>query len=101
MSTQHTSRARSPFNIWPGSEGPLKGPRSSRVLDALSCYLSLILKHSDTKLGRKKKIIVDHNLEGSRGACCNAPPPGSATDACNHLERDKTFLVPNKGFKLR
>ena len=33
------------------------GTGSSEVLDALSCYLRLILKHSDTKL--KKKIIVD------------------------------------------
>ena len=31
-------------------QGPLMGPGSSRVLDDLSSYLSLILKHSDTKL---------------------------------------------------
>ena len=32
-----------------GVEGPLKGLGSSVVLDALSCYLSITLKHSDTK----------------------------------------------------
>ena len=40
-----------------------KGPASSRVLDALLCYVSLILKHSDTKLEfktQKTKIIVEH-----------------------------------------
>ena len=44
-----------------------KGPGSSRVLDALPCYLSLILKHSDTNLDVKH--IVDQNLTGAR-ACC-------------------------------
>ena len=34
---------------------PLKGPGNSRTLDALSCYLSLILKHSDTKRDFKNK----------------------------------------------
>ena len=32
-----------------GSQGPLKGPGSCRVLDCPPCYLTLILKHSDTK----------------------------------------------------
>ena len=33
---------------------PAQGPGSSRILDALSCYLSLILKPSITKLDLKK-----------------------------------------------
>ena len=41
--------------IRPGSIGPEdKGTGSSKVLDTLSCYLRLILKHSDTKLNKKK-----------------------------------------------
>ena len=38
-----------------GVEGPLKGIGSSKILDALSWYLRLIWKHSDTKLNKKKK----------------------------------------------
>ena len=50
------------------------------VLDGLSCYLSLILKHSDTKLDLKN--IIDQNVDrggggGGVGACC--APSGSAT----------------------
>ena len=37
------------------------GQGSSRVLDAPSCYVSLILKHSDTKRDTKK-LLVDHNV---------------------------------------
>ena len=39
----------------------INGPGSSRVLDALSWYLCLILTHSVTKLINN---IVDQNLEG-------------------------------------
>ena len=46
-----------------------------KVLDALSCNLSVILKLSDTKLD--KNITVDQNLEGSTRLL--RPPPGSAT----------------------
>ena len=44
---------------------------SSRVLDALSCYLSIILKYSDTKRYTENKFtnIADQNWEGTR-ACC-------------------------------
>ena len=49
---QRTSRARSPLESG-----------SLRVLDDISRYLSLILKHSDTKLDLKNK--VDQNLEGA------------------------------------
>ena len=34
---------------------PHKGPGSSGVLYALSCYVSLILKHSDTKQDTKRR----------------------------------------------
>ena len=44
---------------FPYGRGPglTKGPRSSRVLEALLCYLSLIFKHSDTKWNLK--TVVD------------------------------------------
>ena len=38
-----------------GVQGPPKGPGSSRVSEALSWYLSLILTHSDTELDYLKK----------------------------------------------
>ena len=40
---------------------------STSVLDAFLCYLSLILKHSDTK--RVTKNVVSQNLEGARTCC--------------------------------
>ena len=46
----------------------IKGPRSSRVVLMLSCYLSLIFKHS-----YKKKNIVDPILGG--GGCKDPPLP--------------------------
>ena len=49
-----TSRARSPKFLTAGVHGLLKGPGSSRVFEALSCYLSLILKHSYTKWDTKQ-----------------------------------------------
>ena len=49
------------------------GRGTSRVLDALSCYLSLIFKHSDTKLDLKN--IVDQNFEGARTCCAPLDPP--------------------------
>ena len=66
---QRSSRARSGIPlIWTGfTEGPLKGTGSSKVLDALSCYLRLILKHSDLKLNKKKLI--------KRGGACLLRPP--------------------------
>ena len=68
MCSAHTSAKHGVPLIRPGSIGPeLKGTGSSEVLDALSCYLRLILKHSDTKLN--KKNIVDHILEGARPCC--------------------------------
>ena len=63
MCTQRTFQRRSVKSIAVG----VQGPGSFRVLDALSWYLSLILMHSDTKMG--KKNIVNQNLEGAR-ACC-------------------------------
>ena len=40
---ERTSRARSAKSLTAGVQGPLKGPGSSGVLDALCCNLSLIL----------------------------------------------------------
>ena len=59
--------------IRPGTIGPeVKGTGSSKpkVLDALSCYLRLIFKHSDTTLNKRKH--GRSNLEGARAS-------GSAT----------------------
>ena len=80
MSTQRTSQARSVKSLSAGVKGPLEGLGSSRVLDALSCYLSLILTHSDIKLGFKN--VVSHNLEVAR-ACC--APSVSATESTVYL----------------
>ena len=57
----------------------LEGSGSSKDLDALSCYLGLILKHSDTKLNEEKNR-VDQNLEGAR-ACCAPSESVTGTDA--------------------
>ena len=62
----------------PYGRGP--GPAFKRALeslgvfDALSCYLSLIFKHSDTKLDYKT-----HNQSNFRGCAPVAPPSKSAT----------------------
>ena len=72
-----TLRARKSKSLSAGVQGPLKGPGSSiGFINALSCYLSLIFKHSDTKLDLKK--TVDPILGG--GGAPVAPPSGSATD---------------------
>ena len=47
-------------------------PGIFRVLDALSCSVSLILKHCDTK---RDKNIVDQNLEGACACCAPLDPP--------------------------
>ena len=49
----------------------IEGLGSYRV-HALSCYLSLILKHSVRKQEEKKKIKVDQNLEGACTYCAPA-----------------------------
>ena len=52
--------------------GPALGPwKLSGVFDALSCYLSLISKYSDTKWD--KKPHSRSNFSGARHLC--APPP--------------------------
>ena len=45
MCAKHTLRARSAKSLAAGVRGPLKGPGSSGVIDALWCNLSLILDH--------------------------------------------------------
>ena len=48
-----------------GVQDPLKDPGSSRVY-ALPYYLSLILKHSDTKYKKNAKTIIVHQILGGR-----------------------------------
>ena len=48
MCAKHTSRARSAKSLAAWVQGPLKGPGSSRVVEALWCYLSLIFYHMTT-----------------------------------------------------
>ena len=60
MHSQHTSQLQSAKSLSAEIHGWHKGPGSSRVLNALSCYLSLILKHSDTKRDSKNNMTVDH-----------------------------------------
>ena len=48
-------------------QGPQKGPISSWVLDALSCSLSLMFRHSGTKWDTKTiQNIVNQNLGEGR-----------------------------------
>ena len=47
--------------------------RSSRVLDGLSCCVSVILKYSGTNLD--KENIINQNLEGTRACCGGLDPP--------------------------
>ena len=98
-----TSWAQNPKSliiIRPGSRaGPLKGPGSSRGFDALSCYLSLICKHSDTKWeGGGGK----HSRSNFRGACCAPPPPlnppllclsGVCIFACSLIPRESSIAI--------
>ena len=60
----YTAVFRDPLNI--------RAMEVFRVLDALSCYLSLILKNSDTK--EDTKNIVDP-WGGGGGAFAPPPPP--------------------------
>ena len=55
-----------------------RGPGSSRVLDALSCYPSRMVKHSDTNLTLKKHSRSKFR-GGGGGHAPVAPLPGSAT----------------------
>ena len=70
MCAQCTSQAPSAKLLTTRVQGPLKGPGGSRILDALSCYLSLILKHSDTKRDWKK-----YSRSNFRGDACLLRPP--------------------------
>ena len=56
MSAAHITSAKSLMCLWNTGQGPLnEGTGSSRVLDALLCYI--ILNHSDTKLVCKNKPV--------------------------------------------
>ena len=76
----YTSRALSKKSLMTGIQGLPNDPGSSRVLDALSCCLSLILKHSDRKFDFKN--IVDQILEGVH-ACCTP----AWIRYCSHLSK--------------
>ena len=90
--TRITSARRNiPSTVGVHCIGPLKGPGSSRVLDALSCYLSLIFRHSDTKWDWKNI----YSRSKFRGASMIAPPPppvasssGPATGLLNQFRID-------------
>ena len=102
-----------------GVQGPLKGLEAleSRVLDGLSCYLSLILKHSYTKRGKTQtppppqKKMVDlfffglffylFLLGGGGGGAPVAPPPGSATDCLINQCMHKWTIGWNSGNNSR
>ena len=63
MHAAHIPSAKNEVHYTAGFQGPLKSPGSSKVSDSLSCYLSLISKHSDTKLDKENKTnaVVDPN----------------------------------------
>ena len=63
-----------PYGWGPGLP---KGPGSSLSFDALSCYLSHIFKHSDTKCDKKHSQSTLRKGGGVH-ACC--APSRSATD---------------------
>ena len=67
------SQARSPKSLTAWVQGSLMGPGSSRVFDALSCFLSLIFEHSDTKWDNKKHSRS--NFRGGGGAHVPVPLP--------------------------
>ena len=70
MCAHHERKAQSPLQ--PGSRARLRSLEALEVFDALLCYLSLILKRSDTKLDIKKPTVGQ--IFGGR-ACCVVPPP--------------------------
>ena len=76
-----------PTSLTAGVQGPLKGHGSSEVLDALSCYLSLIFKHSDTKWNTEKHSRsggVFFFLGGGGGRRGLLPPPPPPLDPPLH-----------------
>ena len=72
------SRAQSTKSLTAGVQGPLKGPRSSRIFDALSCDLSLILS-----------ILIQNGIQNNTvdqilgGGGWRAPPPPSKSATCS------------------
>ena len=68
----HITNAMPAVPSGPGIQGPLKGPGSSRVLDALSLNTSLIIYISiyDTNI-----LVQKHNRSKSKGGELVAPRP--------------------------
>ena len=69
----HEREARSPLRL--GSRTRVRALEALGVFDALSCYLSLIFKHSDTKWD--KKSTVDQILGGWGGRSPVVPSGGT------------------------
>ena len=63
-----------------GSRARLRALEAPWLFYALSCYLSLISKHSDTKFDKKTQSIKFKFRGGGGGACC--APSGSAIVTC-------------------
>ena len=61
-SAHHKREDRNPFNSAGVHRARFIDTGSFKILDALLCYLRLILKHSDTKLKKTK-----HSQSGFRG----------------------------------
>ena len=71
---------QSPLRLESRAAGPLAGPGSFTVSDALSCHLSLIFKHSDTNLEEKKNTLSIKFYWGARLLRPVCTPPGSDTE---------------------
>ena len=69
-----TYTSAEPNSLFVGVQGLLKGPGSSWGFYAISCYLSLVFKHSDTKWAKKKKSQSNFRGEGAPIAPPLDPP---------------------------
>ena len=87
-SAHHEREDRNPFNST-GLHGPLIGTGSFKVLDALSCYLRLILRYSDTKL-KEEKNSQSRNRGGTRLLRPHLDPPLQHVYACMQLVRNRS-----------
>ena len=81
------------MSLTAGVQGPLKGPEALKVFVDLSCYLSLVFKHSDTKLDKKKHSRSNFKGGGGARACCTPPlnPPLIMAFKREHESHDNRF----------